>query len=161
MKAQVFSPDFVVASIIFLLVLTILQVYTQNMYEKIDNQQKPLYYESLVSTTDILLLYGGYPENWDQGNVEGLGLAEKPNYVNRTKVEQMMAKNENQIRSIINVEGMSFNITFSNETGVLYTKGSADWSSAENIFIVNRNAIMDEEPVKKSFIIWRLIESAD
>lgn len=154
MKAQAFTPDFVVASIIFLLILTMLQVYTQNMYEKIDKQQNLLYYDNLVSTTDLLLLYGGYPQNWDQVNVEVLGIAEKPNYVNRTKVEHMMGMGDDQIKKIMNIEGKSFNITFSNETGIIYTKGSSDWGSADNIFIINRNALMNGDVLKISFIVW-------
>lgn len=154
MKGQAFSPDFIVASIIFLLILTILQVYTQNMYEKIDKQQNLFYYESLVSTTDVLLLYRGYPANWNQSNVEVMGLAEKPNYINRTKVEEMMAMSESRIRKVMNIEGMSFNMTFSNQTDMLYTSGESDWSSAENIFIINRNAVMDGKPVKLTFIVW-------
>ncbi len=153
-KAQVFTPDFIVASIMFLLILTILQVYTQNMYEKIDRQEKLLYYESLISTTDTLLLYHGYPEYWNENNVEVLGIAEKPNYLNRTKIECMMSMTDDKIRKTINIEGMSFNITIENDTDIMYTKGSSDWEDAEDIFIINRNGIMDGKSVKIKFIVW-------
>ncbi len=153
-KAQVFTPDFIVASIMFLLILTILQVYTQNMYEKIDKQENLLYYDSLISTTDILLLYQGYPEYWNENNVEVLGVAKKPNYLNRTKVEHMMNMTNDKIRKIINIEGRSFNMTIENSTDIMYTKGSSDWGNAENIFVINRNGIMDERSVKIRFIVW-------
>ena len=153
-KAQVFTPDFIVASIMFLLILTILQVYTQNMYEKIERQENLLYYDSLISTTDILLLYQGYPEYWNENNVEVLGVAEKPNYLNRTKVEHMMNMTNDKIRKIINIEGRSFNVTIKNSTDIMYTTGDSDWEDSENIFVINRNGIMDDIPVKIILLVW-------
>lgn len=153
-KAQVFSPDFVVASVIFLLILSILQVYTQNVYDKIERHDNLLYYENLISTTDILMLYRGYPDNWNETNVEVMGLAGRPNCINRSKLESMMSMTDQKIKELMNIEGRSFNITVSNETGMAYTKGSMDWSDAENIFIINRNGLMEGEPVSFKFIVW-------
>ena len=153
-KAQVFSPDFVVASVIFILILVILNVHTQGVYEKIEKQENMLYYESLVSTTDLLLLYHGYPKYWNETNVEILGLAERPNHLNRTKVEQMMNMSEERIKSLLNLGGKSFRLTIENSTGVMFEKGDTDWSDAETIYIINRNAIMDGIPVKIKFLVW-------
>ena len=75
-KAQVFSPDFIVASVMFILILVILHVHTQDVYEKIEKQENMIYYENLVSTTDLLLLYHGYPPYWNETNIEVLGLAD-------------------------------------------------------------------------------------
>jgi hypothetical protein len=93
------------------------------------------------------MLYRGYPAGWNQTNVEVLGLAERPNYLNRTKMEYMMGISDNLIKELMDIEGSSFNITVSNKTDVIYTKGVSDWGNAESIFIVNRNGIMEGVPV--------------
>ncbi len=153
-KAQVFSPDFIVASVMFILILVILHVHTQDMYEKIEKQENMIYYENLVSTTDLLLLYHGYPPYWNETNVEVLGLADRPNYLNRTRVEQMMGMSESKIKSLLNLGGKSFRFIIENSTDVMFEKGDTGWESAETVYIINRNAIMDEAPVKIKFWVW-------
>lgn len=143
-----------VASVIFLLILTILQVYTHNVYEKIESQENMLYYENLISTTDTFLLYHGYPQYWDNDNVEVLGLVERPNYLNQTKVEQMMNLTEEQIKTLLNLGGRSFYFTVENGTDVMFEKGDTDWEDTETVYIINRNALMEGIQVKIRFLVW-------
>lgn len=153
-KAQIFSTDFVVASVIFILILIMLEVHTQNIYDKIEKQENMFYYENLISTTDTLLLYQGYPKYWNESNVEVLGIAERPNYLNRTKVEQMMGLSENQIKTLLNLEDRNFYFTLENSTEIMFEKGDVDWADAETVYIINRNAVMDENAVKIRFLVW-------
>ena len=154
-KGQAFSPDFIIASVIFLLILIMLNTYTNSMYEKIEKQENMIYYETLLSTTDIMMLYGGYPENWNSTNVEVIGLAGRPNYINRTKLETMVnGISNNRIKELLGIEDRSFNITVRNGTSTLYTKGGSDWSNSKNIYVVKRRALMDEQEIEISLLVW-------
>ncbi len=143
-----------VASVIFLLILVVTHVYTQNIYEKIDRQESMIYYESLISTTDVLLLYPGYPEKWSQGNVEVLGIAERPNYINSTKMGSMMNMTEDRIKELMGIEGNNFYFTVENDTGLVFEKGTTAWNNTDTVYIINRNALMDGASVKIRFLVW-------
>ena len=153
-KAQAFTPDFIVATIMFILIMVILHIHIQSMYEKIENQERMIYYENLVSTTDLLLLYHGYPEHWNHTNVEVIGLAERLNYLNRTKVEEMKLLTNERIKDLLNLGGKSFYFSIKNSTDTVLEKGTTDWSAAENIYIINRNAMMDGASVEIRFLVW-------
>ena len=154
-KGQAFSPDFIIASVIFLMIIIMLNTYTSNTYEKIEGQENMIYYENLLSTTDTMLLYQGYPENWDSSNVEVIGLAGRPNHINKTKMERMINDLTNEeIKKLLHIEDKSFNITIQNKTDTLYTKGESDWRDADEVYVVNRRALMNENDIRLRFLIW-------
>ncbi len=156
-KAQSFGPDFVVSSIVFILILSMLHIHVQSIYERIEKQNDLIFYESLVSTTDLLMLYHGYPRNWNSNNVEVLGLAERPNKLNETKVIRFMndISNEN-VSKLLNIEGMSFYFLIKNKTSVIMEKNNTGWEKiredSDNIYIINRNAVMNEKQIEIDFL---------
>ncbi len=153
-KAQIFTPDFIVATVTFLVIMVMLYTHTENMYERLNTQEELIYYENLISVTDLLLLYPGYPEYWNATNVEVLGLAERPNYLNKTKVEMLNSMSDAKIKQLLGIEGMNFYFSIENSTDKIVEKGTMDWSGAENLYIVNRNAVMNGASVKLKLLVW-------
>ncbi|MCD6477474.1 MAG: hypothetical protein J7K87_00535 [Candidatus Aenigmarchaeota archaeon] len=154
-KAQIFSPDFIMATIIFLFILVTLQVNNYMIREKIAEQQDMLYYDSLLSKTDILVLYSGYPKYWDASNVEVLGFAERPNILNETKIKEFVSMDENDIKKLLDIEGKSFYFFVKNSEGkIMYEKGSPSWENSDEVFVVKRDAVMNGKGVEMRFIVW-------
>ena len=153
-KAQIFTPDFIVATVTFLVIMVMLYTHTENMYERLNTQEELIYYENLVSVTDLLLLYHGYPKYWNTSNVEVLGLAERPNYLNKTKVEMLNSMSDAKIKQLLGIEGMDFYFSIENSTDKIVEKGTMDWSGAENLYIVSRNAVMNGASVKLKLLVW-------
>jgi len=153
-KGQIFTPDFIVATVTFLAIMVMLYTHTENVYERLNTQEELIYYENLVSVTDLLLLYHGYPKYWNTSNVEVLGLAERPNYLNKTKVEMLSSMSDAKIKQLLGIEGMNFYFSIENSTDKIVEKGSTDWSGAENLYIVNRNAVMNGTSVKLKLLVW-------
>jgi len=154
-KGQLFTPDFIMATVIFLFILITLQVNNYAIREKISNEEDMLYYDSLISKTDILVLYPGYPKYWNGSNVEIIGFAEKPNVLNKTKIEAFVSMSDSNIKKLLNIEDKSFYfIIRDSNDNILYEKGSTSWQNSEKIFVVKRNVIIDEKGAEMRFIVY-------
>lgn len=154
-KGQLFTPDFIMATVIFLFILITLQVNNYAIREKISNEEDMLYYDSLTSKSDILILYSGYPKYWNRTNVEILGLADKPNVLNKTKIETFVSMDNGDIKKLLNIEDKSFYFVIrDSDDNILYEKGSTSWGNSEKIFVVKRYVIIGNKGAEMRFIVW-------
>ena len=154
-KGQLFTPDFIMATVIFLFILITLQVNNYAIREKISNEEDMLYYDSLTSKSDILILYSGYPKYWNETNVEILGLADKPNVLNKTKIETFVSMDNGDIKKLLNIEDKSFYFVIrDSDDNILYEKGSTSWGNSEKIFVVKRDIIIGNKGAEMRFIVW-------
>jgi len=143
------------ATVIFLFILVTLQVNNYVIREKISNEEDMLYYDSLTSKSDILVLYPGYPKCWNKTNVEIIGLADKPNTLNKTKIENFASMSDSKIKKMLNIEDKSFYFVIrDSDDNVLYDKGSTSWGNSEKIFVVKRDVIIDNKGAEMRFIVW-------
>ncbi|RLJ02995.1 MAG: hypothetical protein DRP11_02040 [Candidatus Aenigmatarchaeota archaeon] len=161
-KGQIFSNDFLLAVIIFMLILTTIQATQMKMFEKIDNDREKIYYESLLSRTDTLILYEGYPEFWSPSDVEVLGFAQEPSILNVTKIKYFVSMDYDKLKELLGVRGREFYVEFTDsegnvisDGGIVFKKGRDDWEGAEEITVVRRGVILNGREAVMKVVTWK------
>ncbi|MFB6075847.1 MAG: hypothetical protein ABEK17_01765 [Candidatus Aenigmatarchaeota archaeon] len=136
--------------------MTIVAVHTHQsgMYKKIERQEEMLFYEELMSLTDILILGEGYPTNWNGSSVQVIGLASTPNNLNRTKVERFLNLDYEDAKSKLGLGNKEFYLEIQNKTGIIGKLGTKDYNNSRNINTVNREGLMKGKKIKLSIIVW-------
>lgn len=122
-KGQIFSTDFLVAIVIFMFVIVALQTHQARIKDKIQHEEKLLFYEELVSITDNLLLSPGYPEDWNSSNVEVLGLAKTPSILDVKKVEEFFKLNQSSMAKLLGLQPNNFYLTLTKNGRVIQKGG--------------------------------------
>lgn len=113
-----------------------------------------LFYEELLSTTDILMLSKGYPKNWNSSNVQVIGLASTANNLNRTKVGQFLKLNYEKVKKKISIENREFFFKLENKTNTIGTLGNETYNNSENINTITREGLMENEKIKMTLTVW-------
>lgn len=152
-SGQLFSSDFLVAVILFIFVITAIQVQHSSVVRKINNQEELLFRESLISRTDTLVMFQGYPEDWNISSIEVLGLSTgEPNRVNETKLQYFVQMDTSEAKRLLGLRGNSFYFSVENSTGQVisgggmkYEKGNQGWGGADNIYTVKRNVFLGQQ----------------
>jgi len=155
-KAQVFTYDFFIALSIFLLIMIlIMNNWYYSAIQMEETREKNLAYNTLLYTSQVWFKEG-YPKYWDASNVIELGLS-NDGKINRTKVEILNNSIGYQKAALLLKLG-TFNLCYEvyNKTGALIFRfpQDANYSSAKNIYKIERVAIWDEEPVKVRTLLW-------
>ena len=161
MKAQAWSTDFVVSAVIFVLIFAlVLFTWNQTLYQ---TQQKITLskMQTLVSEiSDSLIRTPGFPENWNQTNVEILGFAEEENVLNATKIGMFLSMDNDTIKSVLGIENYDFffEILYPNGSvgkinGTPVIKGNQPVNAAV-LVPVERYVMFENTPAKMRFILW-------
>jgi hypothetical protein len=160
-KGQIFTSDFLMAVVIFLFVMLTLQVTQSKMLQEIENQDRFLAYESLISTTDTFLLSPGYPENWDNTTVVTIGFADSSHILNITKIKNFLTLDYSKAKNLLGFGTEDFNLSFvyANNSifetdGINFTYGKTVSIDEEDIFVVKRSAALDHTRVRMELIVW-------
>jgi len=145
-KAQVFSIDFLVATSIFLLVLTVIMIYWSYTNMQIEETKTINEMVDKAYTISQVWFREGTPEYWDSANVRELGLLSN-HKINETKMDEMKKLGYGRVKGIIGASPYEFrflvtkvddvikppiayiNYMPSTELSVLYTlnKSGLDW----------------------------------
>jgi hypothetical protein len=154
-KAQVWSLDFVVSMVIFLLALIPLFFVWDHM--NVQNQQDAYFNEAenaALSISDALLRTKGLPEGWSDANVEVVGLASEEGALNMTKVASLMSMGSseyNRTRAIL-TGGFDFFLNITDLNGTSYgTIGSKP--EGRMVVPVERYCIANERIAKLELAI--------
>ena len=92
MRAQIWSMDFIASITIFILMFSVV-VFSWN-YINTQNTERSLFSDMQVlglDVSDIIVRIPGNPEDWNESNVQSIGLATRENVLNETKVEQFIS----------------------------------------------------------------------
>ncbi len=154
-KAQVWSLDFIVSVVIFLVILIPL-LFTWD-YINAKNREQILFDDAegiALSVSDALLRTRGVPEGWNGASVSVLGLAERENVLNATKIAYLLSmatSDYNRTRAILS-GGYDFflNITDLNGTS-LGIAGSKP--EGRMVIPVERYCIYNERIAKLEFAV--------
>ncbi|MFP4116758.1 MAG: hypothetical protein ACLFTY_01955 [Candidatus Aenigmatarchaeota archaeon] len=161
---QIFSADFLVGVIVVLFVMTTLQVYNSRILEDIKEEQRMVFHESLASRTDTLLLFEGYPEDWNSTNVEVLGFSTgTPNELDVTKLAEYFEMDNDTAEELLgfydrdyylSLEDGDGNVLDSN--GTVFERGKKSWEDTRNVYTVEREVSIDEIQGKASMrlVVW-------
>lgn len=163
-SGQLFSSDFLVAVLVFLFIMTAVQVQHSIILGKIENQHNHLYRETLISRTDTLVMFSGQPEGWNESTVEVLGLSTgEPNHINETSLQRFIQMDMYKAKRLLGLRERSFYFSVENSTGnvlsgggVQYDKGADNWGDAEDIYTVRRNVFLGQqgEAAIMRLVVW-------
>lgn len=156
-KAQVFTYDFFIALAIFFVVAILVM---NNWYSTaVQNQEileKNLAYTTLISASQVWFKEG-YPKYWNAENVIELGLSNEGK-INETKIEMLNnSLSYSRVASLLNLGNFNLCYEIYSKTGDLIFRfpQNADFSSAKNIYKIDRIGILNEQPVKVRTLIWK------
>lgn len=148
---QVASGDFIVSISIFLFMLAIiLPLYVNMSYQ---SEEKRLLEDIQTRSgfvTDSLLKTGGWPEDWNETNVEHIGLSDNGR-INKTKIRRLMAMDPSSVKRVLGMQDLELNISFYNMEGPEMT-GIAVSPAA--YFYVNSSGLLGS--INNSGLVWDL-----
>ncbi|MBW6451691.1 MAG: hypothetical protein K0B02_03085 [DPANN group archaeon] len=124
-KGQLFTQDFILSLLIFLMIVSLSISIWDNITEKTRNidtvtymQQKAFY------ITDILIKTKGYPENWNSTTVELIGLSTGKNHmIGIEKINMLDNISYDDIIEMWDINSFGFNMTFWNSTEIITSYG--------------------------------------
>ncbi|MFH1234439.1 MAG: hypothetical protein V1493_02400 [Candidatus Diapherotrites archaeon] len=112
-KGQVSFYDFLIAMMLFMIAFTVLNGVWVNNYANATGMFAMNDMESrTLQALNSLIKTKGYPENWNAGNVEIIGLASKKNAIDEAKLAQFRLMAYDDIKEKLKLEGYDFNFEF-------------------------------------------------
>jgi hypothetical protein len=159
LKAELFSTDFLVSILLFLLVLVILGFYYGNLqtdiyeqYARSDMQRKA------INVADLLATSSGNPHFWNATNVKVIGLYDSGRF-NLTKFEEIKKIDHETVKRIMGAGVYNLNISLKNETGSVIEIGGNVYSfglpliDVKDVVSIKRLGIADVESENKKVIL--------
>jgi len=150
-RGQVFATDFIVALSIFLFVLALALVLSNNVNVRasVIEEYNELE-EASFNAVNQLILSGGEPINWNQfsdlNEVNSLGLAESRNVLDKNKVEWLVDNNALQYNGVKELLGLSkyeLRISLQDLNGTELNKIGMDADENKQIISVERYVLYD------------------
>ena len=87
MKAQAWSFDFMASVVVFFMIISVLFFVWE--YTTFQNEDQMLFNDmenNALTITDTIIRTRGFPEYWNESNVQIMGLASEENVLNETKI---------------------------------------------------------------------------
>lgn len=162
-KGQVFSLDAVMSIVIFMfLILILISSWYFYILRLDDNVKDDDLQFKTFQVSELLMKKIGYPSNWDNTNVQILGLVSNPRIISATKLQEFVEMSESDIKERLNIENFNFYFSLKDYNGAMFVVGS-DFSEvgtkpgigAENVFTLRRIGIYGGEEVVLEFVLWK------
>jgi hypothetical protein len=120
LKSQAFYTDFIIAIMIFSVILTIYFLYTSNL----SKQDEGLLDDLLTDSESIAysLTTGGFPNNWDENNIVRMGLTNNDQIINPSLLLESSKINYNKTKRLLGTTHDFFTY-FENKDGQIITFG--------------------------------------
>jgi hypothetical protein len=160
-KAQIWSLDFVISVVIFMIVVIAL-IFSLN-YTSVQTTEHISINQmgkTALFISDSIIRSKGIPEDWNTSNVKIVGLAEKENVLNETKVRYFLNLSEQKIKETLGIESYNFYVELKDIAGQTVQingdpaiKGSYP-SNANFVVPVERTVLFNEKISKFIFILW-------
>jgi len=155
-KGQIFSSDLMIAGIIFLLILTLSLVYSNDVANKISILEQDNLREQAVQNAANALVYSpGKPANWqnfsDLSGIFAIGIADSRNVIDPTKINQLVILSQtdyDQIKDLLGLSkyGLKVSIIDLLNNQVFFEFG-VEPGSNQSVSAVNRFALLDGQDV--------------
>lgn len=163
MKGQIWTMDFATSIIIFMLMVGIV-VFAWNYSIQNSSEQVNLNVleNDVLMISDTLIRVPGMPADWNDSSVKVIGLADKENVLNATKVVQFVDMDYSMTKSLLGIPNREFyfEIRYPNNTvmeigGKSLTKGiNPGGSSVKAVVPVERYVILNGKIAKVEFLLW-------
>jgi len=162
MKAQIWSTDFVMSAVIFLLALGLI-LFAWNYTSTSISQRNELGSAENIAmmVSDALIRTPGIPENWNSSTVISPGLASRENVLDSTKVDAFINMSYEYTKTLLGLERYHFcfrlldpnGSLMQNEHGQNLTIGQHPENS-QLVIPVQRYVLYNGKPAKMDFILW-------
>ena len=169
MKAQIWSFDFAVSVIFFITIITVL-IFAWN-YTNTQSIRQLQFNEieiTALTASDSLIRIPGLPKNWNETNVDVIGLAKScdngcENMLNDSKTVQFVNLTNydyQMVRSLLTdkyhfyFEMRYLNNTVIEDAGISLAAGNSPPSNASIVVPVERYVLYKEKMAKLSLIVW-------
>jgi len=111
-KGQIFSVDMIVASVVFLFILTLIIVFSGDISNRVSLvQEHNLREEAALHAASSLVYSPGSPANWenvsDLNNVSSIGIAETRNLIDSDKLARLVDLNQTNYVGVKDLLGLS------------------------------------------------------
>ena len=163
MKGQMWSMDFAVSIVIFVLMVGIV-IFAWNyaIQNSADQVNLNILENDVIMISDTLVRVPGMPEDWNESSVRVIGLAEEENVLNRTKVLQFVSMGYNQIKILLGIANREFyfEMRYPNNTvmdigGTSLNKGIDPFGQDSSVVVpVERYVILNGNIAKMEFFLW-------
>ncbi len=166
MRAQIWSIDFIVSVVIFAAaVAMILFVWGSASSQAAESLQITELQKKAITAADTLVRIKGVPENWVQGNVTFIGLAEREGVISSQKVAQLLNMGYGDARGGLQLGGDEFYLALKDSNGTFLnaTVGSVSMqieygnypNSSKFVVPVERYVLYNGELARLQLIVWR------
>lgn len=150
-KGQVFTTDFIVALSVFLFVLFLALVLSNNVNLRVnDIEEYNELEEASFNAVNQLILSSGEPINWNQfsdlNEVNSLGLAESRNVLDKNKVQWLVDNNSlqyNGIKQLLGLGKYELRVSLQDMNGMELKKIGVDADENKQVISVERYVVYD------------------
>lgn len=155
-RGQIFTTDLILASVVFLFILTLSIVYSTQAANRVElMEEDKARATAAMSAANSLLLSSGKPANWqnlgDLNNVSSIGIVKSKNEIDSAKLQHLLDLNESNyegVRDLLGVGkyGLSISVLrLSDQISV--GEFGLDPESDDKVTAVNRIALHDGNAV--------------
>ena len=160
MKGQVWSIDLSVSVMIFVIVMVVFLFSLNTLTNDVATHTELMDMHDLaLETTETLIRTKGIPQNWNGGNVKLIGLSERDNVLDKTKVLTLLGMEYSSTKVPLGVGPYEYNLTLEHLngstmliSGIKATIGT-NCLDSENILSVVRFIVVDNKMGKMRFYI--------
>jgi len=154
-RGQAWAFDLMIATIIFISGIFAFYLYSLNYQTEAQETLDSLFYEGNSVAED--LLSEGFPNNWNEGNVQRIGLTSFGK-INETKLEKFynLSLNSSQITSILKLNNyyyVNLSDTLLINEQIIDGIGNIP-NNPENIIKISRLTIYKDKPSTLNIFIW-------
>ena len=152
-KAQL-SYDFIVASFIFLLVISVLLIQWAHVSAQIDETR---YINNLIDKAYLashVWFREGVPANWNKTNVISLGLQDEYEF-NQTKMNSLDDIGYEGVKALIGLEGLEFFFEVYDEENITQFSFGSIPVNSRDVIRIKRVGIFNETIVFIDTMVWR------
>ena len=158
-KAQVWSMDFALSLTIFMsALLTVAFAWNYISANSIGTQQMQELQLKALTLSDSLIRTPGIPVDWNETNVQVLGLASEENVLNVTKVRFLvnMSKNDyNRMLGLMDIGFYDFYFEVEDLNGSMFENTTTPVDQNSPIIVpIERYTIYNGRIAKARFVIW-------
>ncbi len=165
-KAQIFSADLTISFVIFLAFMLIgINKWNAKLNEldELRNTEKLWFEGGILMET---LFTQGNPENWTLNAIKTIGLTNKPNYLDKHKLELFInysKTNYDTIKKEIGINEYEYNLKVAYLNGTLIYDQENNFNQGSEVIRLTRTAFLDKHEFKPNYeevivelIVWRV-----
>jgi hypothetical protein len=162
-RAQAWSFDFMASVTIFFLILVVLFfVWEYTAFQNTDQMVFNDMEDRALITVDTIIRVKGFPEDWNDSNVEVLGLASEENVLNESKILMLVDMDYQTAKRLLGIYDYNFyfqlvhlNDSQAYANGTALVTGLDPTPNSTAVVPVERYILFDHKVAKLRFMLWR------